>query len=247
MPPRNNTRPDGSACSHTVLQRDLEPGRVQTEGRPDGLPRIRPVEVGRGPHADNAREVDETRASPVYERFQGRVVFLLRGAVCRRAIREEGRRIRNRLPKQVALPEHVGRGGVASDDGWGRGRSCVCGVVSVVCALLLSMLVVRERSPLRECHCQLAEVVVELEDLGAIDVLGVHPGERDALREVTSGEVGRHLARVDLALQSHLYSKAREGDTAEGALLGVDACYAGDEAVRALEVEGGGVDEGGDR
>lgn len=89
----------------------------------------------------------------------------------------------------------------------------------------------------RQVERGVAQRLVELHDLGAVEALGRAAGRVGAVGEVAGGEVGGHVAGVELVLQGGLDGEAGQGDAAERAELRVDARDAADQPVRAGEVE----------
>lgn len=84
------------------------------------------------------------------------------------------------------------------------------------------------------------EGVVEFEDFGTVDGLGVFVREDGPLGDVARCEVFGDGAGVEFVLQGYLDGVASEGDGAEGGEFGGDAGDAGDEEVGFSEVEEGG-------
>ncbi|KAJ2967272.1 hypothetical protein NUW54_g13551 [Trametes sanguinea] len=113
-PVRYDVRHDGNSSGRNVLQRDLIARHEEEVGR-RALSRIRPVEVGRGSHDNDAREVNEAAACTAEKRSERAVILLLRRAVCRRFVREEPCRVLKGFREQSSRPEGVRRRGVAGD------------------------------------------------------------------------------------------------------------------------------------
>ena len=95
------------------------------------------------------------------------------------------------------------------------------------------------------------EILVQLEDFGAVDLGGVVGGEggvweKGVLWEVAGGVVGGDLIVGEFVLQVELYSVVGECYGASSCQVGIYACDSCNEKVCLLQAEQWGVDQGAD-
>ena len=206
------------------------------------------VKVGRRAHDDDAREVGEVELGRTDESLQGGVVLLGAGAVVAGAVGQQGGVVGEGLTQDVAAVVDIAGGDITLDNGGGGRTSGVDTISSgVVGAVGLGVITVGQGGVSGKGHRQLAQVVIDLEHLGTVDVTGVLPGVVGALGEVAGGRVGGHLADVNLVLQGDLDGIASKVHTADGGLLGVDTGDTSDEEVGVGQVKQRVEDNGGDR
>lgn len=204
------------------------------------------VEVRGRAHHDDPAEIREVLRRAAEEGLQTGVVFLCGGAVDPGAVGEEFCRVLEGLAQERAAVVHVRGSDVAGDDTGGRGGGGVRGDRGVERAVRGGGGGVVQGGGGGEGDGHVAQGGVDFEDFGAIDVDGVLIGGEGAQRDVSRGEVGGDLARVELVLEGDLHGVFGEGDGREGRDFGVDAGDAGDHEVRFAKVEVPGEDEGGD-
>ena len=77
------------------------------------------VEIGGCPHDGYPAVVDAAREVAAQKHLEMRVVFLLRGAVVRGAVRQEERVVREGVAERAAAPVDVAGAGGADHDAWG--------------------------------------------------------------------------------------------------------------------------------
>lgn len=211
------------------------------------LARVRAVEVRGGTHDNDTGEINELGLSGTDHGLEGSVILLGRGAVVTGTVGEDLSSVGEGVTEDVTGVVDVAGGDIALDDGGGSSAGGIDAVGGVVLgAVGLGVVGVSEGGLAGESSSQLAQVVVDLEDLGAVDAAGVLPGVVGTLGEVAGGGVGGHFADVDLVLQGDLDGVASQGHTADGGQLGVDTGDTGDEEVGVGQVEGGVEDDGGD-
>ena len=117
LPTLKDTLHDPDPRRIDILDGRLEPSLV----RPEEVLRrrltgVRPIEIARGAHDDHPRVIHALVHRAAEERLQASVVLLRGRAVDRAAVREERRRIRERLGQERAGVIHVRRRDVARDD-----------------------------------------------------------------------------------------------------------------------------------
>ncbi|KAG9755148.1 purine nucleoside permease, partial [Aureobasidium melanogenum] len=165
--------------------------------------------------------------------FEGRIVFLGGGAVVASAVGDQG---------------DVGGSNIAFDytRAAGGGTSGVDLVVGVQSTVGDSSVRVVEGCLAGEVCSDLLQVLVDLEDLGTVDVLRVLGRAGGTKRDVSSAVVGRDIAGIELVLKSDLDGVASEGDGTDGSDLGVDSSNTGNHEVRGGQVETRATDQRGD-
>lgn len=193
------------------------------------------VEVGGGAHDDDAGEVDEALDGGADHGLERGVVLLRRGAVVAGAVGPERRGVVEGVGEQAARVVHVAGGRVAEDDRGGLGAGGV--LAGVPRAVGGGDRVVGQVGLGGEAVGQLAQVVVDLEDLGAVPLAGEGVGQVGVEAPVARGEVGGHLARVEFVLQRDLNSIPSERHTTQCAPLGADTSDPRDHEVGLGEIE----------
>ena len=101
----------------------------------------------------------------------------------------------------------------------------------------MCFLCVAEVGCLCERYRALAQSIVKLENLGAIDELGIAIDGCRALRDVACGEVAWLLTSIDLVLKSDLYGELGKGYRSEGPNFGTDTGYTREKKVGLGKVE----------
>jgi hypothetical protein len=209
----------------------------------------RTVKVRGGSHDDDSLEIDEFFDGCAEEGFEGCVVLLGSRAVISSAICDESCEIAESLSQKFARVVDVRGSDITLNHTrtTGRGTSGVDLVVGVQLAVSDSSIRVVECCLAGEVCSNLLQVLVELKDLGTVDILRVLRGSSGTKRNVASGKVSRDIARVEFVLKSDLDGVTSDGNRADGSDLGVDSSNTGNHEVGSGQVEARATNKRGDR
>lgn len=251
VPASNDTLDDLDTGEVDVVDGRVESALVSVEEVVlSSLAGVRAVEIRSSAHDNDAAEVNKTRDVSAHESLERGVILLGSGAVNTGVVGPEGGGVLEGLTKKSARVVDIGGGDVTLNDRGRLGTREVSGLVlaldTVVGAVSDGSVRVVKNSSLGELHREQLEVVVDLEDLSAINGGGVRVGHVVAEAEVASRPVAGHLAGVELVLEGDLNGIAGEGDGAEGANLGGDTSNTSDQEVSLRQVEEAGVSKGSD-
>ena len=214
-----------------------------------GTTEERTVEVRSSSHNDDSAEVDELLNGGAQESSKGCVVFLSGRAVVASAVGDQSGEVIESLSEETTRVVDVRGSDIALDNTGTSGRSTsgvnvVVGVQGAVCNCGITVV---ESGLTSEVCSNLLQVLVDLEDLGAVDVERVLRRAGSTKRNVSGSEVSGNVARVELVLKSDLDSVTGEGDRADGCDFGVDSSNTGDHEVGGGQVEVRATHERGDR
>jgi len=150
------------------------------------FPRIRAIEIRSGAHDDDAAEVGEVVDSAAQQRLERGVVLLRSGAVNAGTVREELCGVGEGLTEERPAEVDVRGGDVAAYDAGGLAAGCVGGCLRVVGTVGDCGGGVVQVGGAGEADGELAEGLVDFEDFGAVDGLGVFGWEGASLGHVSS-------------------------------------------------------------
>ena len=198
---------------------------------------IRSVKVRGRAQDDDAAEVGEVGDGTAEQGFENGVVFLRGGAVLAAAVGEELGGVLEGLAEEGAAEVDVRGRDIAANHAGGLGSGFVCFRGRVVRAVGHGVGGVVELGRLRESDRELAQVVVDFEDLGAVDVLGVLCRTEGSQWHIAGREVVGDLSRVELVLQSDLDGVFGKCHRAQSGYFGADTSDASNHEVGLGEVE----------
>lgn len=247
IPPIQNALHHLDAGQIDVRNSGLKPALLSIEEiHGVGLTGIRSVKVRGRSQDDDAAEVGQFGNGTAEQGFENAVVFLRGGAVLAAAVGEELSGVLEGLAEEGAAEVDVRGRDIAANDARSLGSRFVCSRGRVVGAVGHGVGGVVELGRLREPDGELAQIVVDFEDLGAVDVHGVFCGTEGSQWHIAGGEVVGNLPRIELVLQSDLDGVFGKCYRPQSGYFRADTSNASNHEVGLGEVEQGRECQSGD-
>ena len=207
---------------------------------------IRSIKVRGRSQDDDAAEVGQVGDGTAEQGLEGGVVFLRGGAVLAAVVGEEFCGVLEGLAEKGTAEVDVRGRDIAANHAGRFGRGFVCSRGRVVGAIGHGVGGVVELGRLREPDGELAQVVVDFEDLGAVDVHGVLCRAEGSQWHIAGREIVGDLSRVKLVLQSDLDGVFGKCYRPQSGYFRADTGNAGKHEIGLGEVEQGRECQSGD-